>query len=291
MILPSIPGVLEIEGQEGWSVPLVFDSPHSGVTYPNDFRHIADPARLRMAEDTHVEALFGDAPAAGAVLLHAHFPRAYVDTNRAADDMDPAEIDGDYPTPLRPGVKSGLGIGLCWTRVPPDGEPMYAHRLAADEVVHRIERYHRPYQETLRALIDAAHGRWGAAWHINCHSMPHLASAMSTEPKGTPRADFVLGDRDGTTCAPQFTQTVRDFIAARGYGVAINDPYKGVELVRANGDPAAGRHSLQVEVNRHLYMDEATCVRNAGFEEIRETLAALANHLAAWTAAQVEETA
>lgn len=284
MIPAPIPGVLDIEGAETQRVPLVFDSPHSGTLYPDDFRHSADPAQVRMAEDTHIEALFAAAPQVGAVLLHALFPRAYVDANRASDDMDPAQIAGAYPEPLNPGAKSRLGIGLCWTRVPPDGAPMYDRPLAATEVAARVVRYHRPYQQTLRALLDRTHDRWGAVWHVNCHSMPHLASAMSDEPPGTPRADFVLGDRDGTTCEAGFTATVRDFLAARGYSVAINDPYKGVELVRANGDPAAGRHSLQLEVNRRLYMDEATRLPTPGFAPLQELLGTLAAHLAGYTA-------
>ncbi len=115
----TVPGVFSLHGAMTQSLPLVFDSPHSGTDYPADFNHAADPALLRNAEDTHVGDLWAGAVEAGAVLLEAHFPRSYVDANRAADDMDPAQIDGDYPGPLNPTVKSQLGIGLCWTRVPP----------------------------------------------------------------------------------------------------------------------------------------------------------------------------
>ncbi|MGP9789116.1 N-formylglutamate amidohydrolase [Roseinatronobacter sp. NSM] len=274
------PNVLEILGVDTQHVPLVFDSPHSGTDYPADFRPIADPALLRMAEDTHVHTLFAGAVDAGAVLLHALFPRAYADTNRAMDDLDPAQIDGTLPMALNPSVKSRDGIGLCWTRVPPDGAPMYDSPLTAEQVMHRIRTYHQPYQTALRDLLDSAHARWGQVWHINCHSMPHRASAMAPDPAGTPRADFVLGDRDGTTCAPEFTETVRAFIAARGFSVRVNDPYKGVELVRANGNPAAGRHSLQVEINRRLYMDEATRAPNDGFAVVQSLMSDLAVHLA-----------
>lgn len=281
MSLHDIPGVLTIEGLATQHLPLVLDSPHSGTDYPADFGAIAPMNLLRNAEDTHVHRLFGDAVDVGAVLLHAHFPRIYVDANRAFDDMDPAQIDGTPPWPLNPGPKSLSGIGLCWTRVPPEGGPLYAAPLGADALRHRVETYHRPYHQALDALTDAAHARWGRVWHINCHSMPNLPSAMNRSETDTgPRADFVLGDRDGTTCAPAFTETVRAFLAARGYSVKVNDPYKGVELVRHHGRPAEGRHSLQVEVNRRIYMHDNTRAPNAEYEATRATLRALAGHLA-----------
>lgn len=284
----TIPGVLSVKGAEGQHLPLVFDSPHSGTDYPVDFDHAADPIILRNAEDTHVADLWAGATDLGAVLLEAHFPRSYVDANRAADDMDPAQIEGAYPVPLNPTVKSSLGIGLCWTRVPPDGGPMYARHLTADEVAARVARYHSPYVSRLRALLDQAHTRWGRVWHVNCHSMQEVASAMSTQARGTPRPDFVLGDLDGTACEPGFTETVRAFLTERGYSVAINDPYKGMELIRANGAPALHRNSIQIEVNRKLYMDETTREPNAGYAELKASFTDLAAHLAQYVETRLQ---
>ncbi len=283
-----IPGVLSVEGEDTQTLPLVCDSPHSGIEYPDDFGHAVDPQGLRHAEDTHVHDLWAGAVQAGAVLLHAHFPRSYIDPNRAGDDMDPDQIDGIFPGPLNPTVKSRLGIGLCWTREPPGGGPLYDRKLTAAEVAYRLDRYHQPYQKQLRGLLDAARARWGAVWHVNCHSMQEVASAMSTQDRGTPRPDFVLGDRDGTACDPVFTEAVRSFLAARGYSVAVNDPYKGMELIRANGAPAEGRHSMQIEVNRKLYMDEATRLPNDGYPALQQTFSDLSRHLAAFVAVKLE---
>ncbi len=284
----TIPHVLTIWGTGTQKLPLIFDSPHSGTDYPDDFDHAADPLTLRHAEDTHVADLWAEVVDVGAVLLEAHFPRSYVDANRAADDMDPGQIEGDYPGVLTPTVKSRLGIGLCWTRVPPEGGPLYRRRLTASEVAARVATYHRPYQAQLQRLLDDSHLRWGAVWHINCHSMQEVASAMSTQDRGTPRPDFVLGDLDGTACEPGLTETVRAFLTERGYSVAINDPYKGMELIRANGAPAQGRHSLQIEVNRKLYMDEHSRLPNDGYGALKACFSALAVHLAAHVAYQLE---
>lgn len=283
----NIVGVLSVEGIDTQHVPLVFDSPHSGTNYPDDFGHAVDPLKLRHAEDTHVHDLWAAAVLSGAVLLHAHFPRSYIDPNRAADDMDPTQIEGVFPRPLNPGIKSGLGIGLCWTREPPGGGPLYDRKLTAAEIVHRLDTYHRPYQRQLRALLDAAHDRWGAVWHVNCHSMQEVASAMSTQLRGTARPDFVLGDLDGASCEPRLTEVVRNYLITRGYSVAVNDPYKGMELIRANGDPSQGRHSMQIEVNRKLYMNEETREPNDGYRALQETFTDLSRHLAAYVAAQL----
>lgn len=284
----TLPNVLSVHGLASQRVPLVFDSPHSGTTYPPDFRHIADPLTLRHAEDTHVADLWAGAVDAGAVLLEAHFPRSYVDANRAPDDMDPDQIDGPYPGALNPTIKSRLGIGLCWTRVPPEGGAMYDRPLTGAEVAARVTRYHQPYQQRLRALLHATQARWGAVWHVNCHSMQQVASAMSTQARGTARPDFVLGDLDGTACEAGFTEAVRAFLVARGHSVAINDPYKGMELIRANGAPQQGRHSLQIEVNRKLYMDERTRAPNAGYGALQDCFTALAAHVACHVATQLE---
>ncbi|WP_439137872.1 N-formylglutamate amidohydrolase [Roseicyclus sp.] len=287
----TVPGVLSVSGESQQRLPLIFDSPHSGTQYPPEFTHAADPALLRQAEDTHVADLWAGAMAHGAVLLEAHFPRSFVDANRAPDDIDPDAITGSYPAPLNPSVKSRLGIGLCWTRVPPAGGAMYDRPLTAAEVADRVARYHRPYQARLRGLLDAAHARWGAVWHINCHSMQQFASAMSTQDRGTSRPDFVLGDRDGTACEAGLTEAVRLFLVARGYTVAVNDPYKGMELIRANGAPAQGRHSMQIEVNRKLYMNEITREPNAGYPALKACFTALAAHLADHVETRLKRTA
>jgi N-formylglutamate deformylase len=262
----------------GEPIPLVLDSPHSGSWYPDDFDHAPPRALVRQAEDTHVAMLWRAAPAYGATLLEARFPRAYIDPNRGLSDIDAALLADTWPEPLTPSRKTEQGIGLVW-RVARDGMPMYSRKLTGAEVKGRIDRYWHPYHAELTALLDAHHQRFGAVWHLNCHSMPAVGDAMADDP-GRERADFVLGDRDGTTCEPAFTQAVADTLRNLGYAVAINDPYKGVEIVRKHGRPAEGRHSLQLEIKRTLYMDERTFQPNAGFLRLEADLARLTATLA-----------
>lgn len=254
-------------------IALVLDSPHSGEHYPADFDHLPPRTLVRMAEDTHVARLYRSAAGVGATLIEAHFPRAYIDANRGLADIDAALLADAWPGPVAPSRKTEQGIGLIW-RVARGGTPMYARKLTASEVQQRIERWYLPYHAALQAELDARHARFGAVWHINCHSMPARGDVFADDP-GRERADFVLGDRDGTTSEPAFTALVADAIRSRGYSVAINDPYKGVELVRKHGRPAEGRHSLQIEIKRTLYMDEATLVPNVGYAKLEADLALL----------------
>jgi N-formylglutamate deformylase len=261
-------------------LPLVLDSPHSGEEYPADFDHAPPRREVRRAEDTHVARLYRGAPEHGATLIEATFPRSYVDPNRSLEDVDPELLADAWGEPLVPSRKTAQGIGLVW-RVARSGVPMYARRLASAEVRARIHRCWKPYHDALAADLDARHQAFGAVWHIDCHSMPAIGDANADDP-GRARADFVLGDRDGTTCDPEFTRTIAMALQDLRYDVAINDPYKGVELVRKHGRPAENRHSLQVEVNRRLYMDETTLEPNDGYPKLERDLDQLISVVAAY---------
>ena len=252
-------------------VPLVLDSPHSGTEYPDDFQPGVSLEALRQCEDSFVDELYASGPSLGATLIAARFPRAYIDPNRSILDLDTSLLDGAWPGPAIRSRKTELGIGLIW-RILDSGDTIYGRKLTVDEVKQRIVRYHQPYQKAVKDALDHAHGHFGAVWHINCHSMPAVSGRISEEGPGKRRADFVLGDRDGTTCDGQFTNLVAGILRGMGYDVKINDPYKGVELVRAFSDPKAHRHSLQIEANRRLYMDEKTRERSPGFGELKANL-------------------
>ena len=258
------------------SSPVVLDSPHSGFVFPADFGAAVSEFDLRDGEDSFVDALWRPAAERGIPLLAAQFARTYLDLNRHADDIDLALLDAPWPHPHQPSGKAQIGKALLW-RTLDDGRAIYDRSLTIAEVQGRIARCHAPYHQALRGLLDAAHARCGVVYHLNCHSMNAVSGVMGEGGAGIPRADMVLGDRDGTSCAPAFTAFVREVLTAQGYEVRVNDPFKGVELVRAHADPANGRHSLQLEVNKRLYMDSTTRERHAGFDPLQADLMALLN--------------
>ena len=268
----SRPEVVSLLRGRGIVVPVVFDSPHSGSTYPSDFNHIIPIDKIRRAEDMYVDELFEDAPDHGATLIAAQFPRSYIDPNRSLEDLDPELLAESWPGVVRPGEKARLGHGLIWRLCPPDMN-LYIEKLSPEQVRRRIDGYWRPYHEALRQTLDDLYDRFDAVWHVNCHSMPSMARGPFLN--GGAQPDFVLGDRDGTTASPDFVHLVRDRLHGMGYSVKINDPYKGVELVRAYSDPARGRHSLQIEINRAIYMDEVTFERLPRFRELKADIGRL----------------
>ncbi|MDB5928351.1 MAG: N-formylglutamate amidohydrolase [Polaromonas sp.] len=240
---------------------LVLDSPHSGTAYPDDFLFACDFAALRTAEDTHVDKLYDFAPALGAHWVEARFPRSYLDANRSISEIDVTLLDSAWPDEVAkdPALlsKVRLGKGLIW-RTTDEGLPIYDRQLTVEEVQARISRCWVPYHAAVREAIDAAHRRNGYSIHLNCHSMPAVASASATDFPGEAHADFVVGDRDATTASAALSQRVCQHLTGLGYSVAYNHPYKGVELVRRYSSPGQHRHSIQLEINRKLYMDEKT---------------------------------
>ncbi|MFT4269109.1 MAG: N-formylglutamate amidohydrolase [Xenophilus sp.] len=270
-------------------LPLVADSPHSGMQYPEDFRHALPFEKLRSGEDTNVDVLWQALPGVGATLLAAEFPRSYIDPNRDVEDIDQGMLDAPWLGPLAPGEKTRLGIGLIWREAGATGrEPIYDRLLSPAEVQARIDTYHAPYHAAMREQIESLYARFGGVWHLNLHSMPANSYENLRIKTDKPLADFVLGDRDGATCSPEFMQVVAESIRKRGYGVAINDPFKGVALIARLGRPAENRHSIQVEIHRGLYMDEITRERSAGFGALQASLALIANDIAAYVKEQVQ---
>ena len=263
---------------------LVLDSPHSGVVYPLDFQYACKTSVLRRAEDTHVEKLYGFAPSLGAHWIEAHFPRSYLDANRNTTELDAALLDAPWPHAVEtdPVVlsKVRLGKGLIW-RTTDDGLPIYARKLSVDEVSRRIAACWVPYHAAVAQSIERAHAGHGYSVHLNCHSMPAIASSHATDFPGEKHADFVVGDRDGSTASPALSALVCAQLTAWGYSVAYNHPYKGVELVRRYGNPAANRHSIQLEINRKLYMNEATLELTAGYDRLKAHLRLLVELLLA----------
>jgi N-formylglutamate amidohydrolase len=235
--------------------PVIFSSPHSGRHYAKAFldQTTLDTRIIRSSEDAYVDQLFSAAPAFGAPLIHATLPRAYLDLNRAPDELDPALIDGIHRPAHNPRVSSGLGV---IPRVVAGGRAIYRGKLSVAEAEQRIARVWHPYHNALRRLIDESQARFGQAVLIDCHSMPHEAIDAHSRP-GTPRPDVVLGDRFGAAAGREVMERVEAAFASAGLRVARNSPFAGAYIAQAYGRPTRGNHVVQVEIDRALYLDEA----------------------------------
>lgn len=249
--------------------PLVFNSAHSGRDYPERFLRMTrlDHLSIRQSEDAFVDELFARAPHLGAPLVRAHFPRAYLDVNREPWELDPTmfvEPLSDRFNTTSPRVAAGLGT---LARVVAENKPIYRDRLTLDDARMRIEGIYQPYHATLQRLLTEAHGAFGVAVLIDCHSMPRLS--RSGDRLGP---DIVLGDRYGTTCAPILADLAEMIFAGAGLRVARNRPYAGGFCTRTYGRPQHGVHALQIEISRHLYMNEVTLEKSDGFAAMRQLI-------------------
>lgn len=271
----------EIIAPGQWSAPLVFASPHSGQDYSAAFIESSrlDPLGLRRSEDAFVDEIFAAAPDFGAPLLRARFPRVYVDPNREPYELDPDMFEDALPAHVNttsPRIAAGLGT---MARVVTSGEEVYAGKLRFADARRAIEATYIPYHEALKGLLDEARQRFGGCLLIDCHSMPSVGGPMDRDP-GFRRVDFILGDRYGASCAPEVTDLVEGALQALDYAVTRNAPYAGGFTTEHYGKPEAGHHTLQIEINRALYMNEMKIVRNDGFEQLKNNASQLIETLA-----------
>lgn len=274
---------IEILAPTEQRVPLVFSSPHSGRDYPAAFLAASqlDALAIRRSEDSFVDELFSEVPHHGAPLLKALFPRAFVDPNREPYELDPAmffETLPDYVNKRSPRVAAGLGT---IARVVANGAEIYACKLSFEEACERIARCYEPYHAALEDLIARTRTSFGTCVLIDCHSMPSVGGPMENDAGRRRQVDFILGDAHGRACNRSLTGLVEETLRTMGYTVVRNAPYSGGFITRNYGRPETGVHALQIEINRALYMDEATNERSAGLAKVAGDMSQLAARLAA----------
>lgn len=249
---------------------VIFASPHSGRDYPWTFlrKTILDQHSIRSSEDAFVDQLYAFAPKAGAPLLKAGAPRSFVDLNRAADELDPALIEGVASKGHNPRIASGLGVV---PRVVSGGRAIYRGKLPLKEAQRRIDTYWRPYHAMLSKLMRQSSDTFGEAILIDCHSMPH--EAMNIAARGvTRRPDVVIGDRHGASAGSEIVDRIEEAFSRAGFSVVRNIPFAGAYICQTYGKPSRGHHAIQIEIDRSLYMNEQMVRPNGNFEAVRRSL-------------------
>ncbi len=281
---------IDVLRPERQTSPFVFASPHSGRVYHRRFQSASrlDPTTLRASEDAFVDELFETAPDRGAPLLRARFPRAYIDANRHAWEIDPAMFDGPVPAWINartPRVAAGLG---SIPRIVADGAEIYAGPIRFEEAERRIRALHEPYHDALNTLLMESRARFGCAILLDCHSMPSIGGPGDRD-RGRNRVDVVLGDRYGSSCAPQIVNDIEMHLRGLGLRVARNTPYAGGYSTERYGRPSRGFHAVQIEINRGLYMDERRVSKSRGFKGLKADMAEFIARLSASSARQAAE--
>ncbi len=268
-----------IVNPKGARTPLIFNSPHSGSYYPEHFLKMTklDEHSIRLSEDAFVDELFANAPKFGTTLIKAHFPRSYLDVNREPYELDQSMFLEKLPSHFNINSKRvAAGIGTIAKIVAPNKE-IYAQKLTLREAIERIETIYRPYHLTLQKLLTKTLNQFGVALLIDCHSMPSQTRAKFLinpyiRPKQYLPADIVLGDRYGISCANIIVDIVENYFVGQGLNVVRNRPYPGGFITRSYANPANNIHTLQIEIARHLYMDEKKIIKNENFRAIQQII-------------------
>lgn len=247
---------------------MLIDLPHGGNIYPDDFKFSCPKAALELCEEKYLDELFiNPVTSIGGSALKANFPRTYVDVNRAANDIDQLLLDRPWTEPICDNARSIHGHGVLMRLI--HGENIYSAPLSHSNLNHRIQNYYSPYHTSLNDLFNQIYKQFNVVYHLSIHSMPSSV-AKAHFPHATP--DFILGDLDGRSCGLDFRTHISEALKDMGYRVAINQLYKGAEIVRRYGEPAWGRHSLQFEINRALFQDELTGQKNKNFDKFKKDI-------------------
>ena len=268
----SLKGVYTLcKPEDDGNIAIICDSPHSGTFFPKDFHYNCKKKDLLRFSDLYVDELISDLPSIGATPLSALFPRTYVDVNRRRNDIDEAflETSWDEEVSRKGRAKSGHGV-IFQTAY--DGKKIYDQKLTSSHVKHRLAHYYDPYHRTLASEIRLLKEKHGSVLHINFHSMPSNYGFVSLP-------DIVLGNLNGVSSDSYFLHKIRDLFHEKGYSVALNHPYKGAEILRQSGHPHRGVQSVQIEINRKLYMNENTLEKNNNVETIRNDITFIVSNL------------
>jgi len=268
----------EIVEPAAWRAPIIFNSPHSGSVYPDEFLSASriDLGALRRSEDSFMDELIAGLSDRGFPTVRVNFPRSYVDVNREPYELDPRMFSGRLPSFANTrSMRVAGGLGTI-PRVVGDGQEIYRERLSVDDALARIEALYKPYHRALRRLINKAHQAFGTVVVVDCHSMPSIGVSRD-EPR---RPDVVIGDRYGTSCASLLPDMIEETMRGLGYSVGRNKPYAGGFITEHYGNPASGLHAIQLELNRAIYMDERRRERSAGFARVAADFTVLADALA-----------
>jgi N-formylglutamate amidohydrolase len=262
-----------------WRAPVIFNSPHSGSVYPDEFLQASriDLTSLRRSEDSFMDELIAGLSDLGFPTVSVNFPRSYVDVNREPYELDPRMFSGRLPSFANTrSMRVAGGLGTI-PRVVGDGQEIYSERIAVDDALTRIETLYKPYHRALRRLINKAHRTFGTVVVVDCHSMPSVGVSRE-EPR---RPDVVIGDRYGTSCAPILADTIEETMSRLGYSIGRNKPYAGGFITEHYGNPASGLHTIQLELNRAVYMDERRRARGERFSRVADDFTVLADMIAA----------
>ena len=267
----NIPSISVEENADSNSVsnfPLLLSFPHSGESYPDDFKTNPDLSFeiLDFPNDRYVNELYKARKELDLLSIHANFPRTYIDVNRHQHNIDTQMLtnDEDWYGRIHPnGAKTGTT--LFWSKSKEIFD-IYARKLSQKELKERLAKCFVPYHQLMTFHIQQAYQLHGKVFILDCHSMTQFDGKLRGRKE---RPEIDIGNRHGQTCKPEFSECVADTFSDLGYNVKINGRFLGGETVLRYGWPEIDQNILQIEIRRDLYMDEESREKNQRFEEMQ----------------------
>lgn len=258
------------------AVPVLFSVPHAGRFYPEPVmaRRAVSMSAVSLLEDRHVDALITNLIEQGYSAFIARVARAVIDLNRDPRDIDRRSISGiPHGQALIETAKSRGGLGLFPYTLPRVGA-LWRGRLDWAEAKSRIDAIHAPYHVGIEREMKRIREVEAQVLLLDIHSMPPLERERFVPGL---RPDIVIGDRFGMSAAPRFSEIARSVFSRHGLVVAINHPYPGNYILERHGRPVAGRHAIQIEISRDLYLDERLDLPGRGVGVMQGVLSDLAS--------------
>lgn len=262
--------------------PIVLSSPHSGKDFPPEF--LANCAlserELRSSEDCFVDEIIRSASDAGIPMIAMNIPRTFVDVNRDKIEIDETMyFDRKKPQDLIGSRRCRVGLGVIH-RIVSQNKPIYDGLISYKEAMDRIKYVYEPYHKRLKQLIDKCHRKFGYCLLVDCHSMPSKICNIMNEAKPV---EFCVCNLFDESCPPSMSEFFGRELAEKDYRVEYNRPYAGAFITFNYCQPRKNIFTLQLEINRSIYMDENVYKKNADFQlvsnHICESIIALGKFL------------
>ncbi len=245
--------------------PLIVTSPHSGRFYPRFFLDNLDTDLdiCKSIEDMFVDELIEDLKSLNISIHKAFISRSVLDLNRKLKELDLKLVDGELPFEVENSkyVKSGIGL------IPincPGGKIEFKNKIKNNEVSYLINEYYKPWHLHLNRMIQSRLERFGRAFILDCHSMPSDLSGNFNTP------DIVLGNCDNKSCDTKVLNFLKNEFEKKGYYVSLNHPYSGGFITQKYYNQKASTQTLQIEINKKLYLDEQKFIKNENFDNLKK---------------------
>jgi len=260
--------IFSVKNEDNIKFPIVLSSPHSGSVFPKGFEGegiALSNKELRTSEDSFVNELIEKASDHGMVSISMNISRAFIDVNRDKIEIDESMyFDFPHSTEFLEKKRCRVGLGVI-PRVVAPRMPIYNGLISHDDAMQRIENVYEPYHKKLKQLIDKVVRKFGYCLLVDCHSMPSKVCRIMEDEK---QVDFCIGNLFNQSCEEKISEKLCESLSNEDHRVELNRPYSGGFITHDFCQPRKKIQSIQIEINRDLYMNEGEYSKKPDFSSL-----------------------